>query len=240
MYGASAVDNRGHGDASLNGPPQNGSPQNGSPLDGPELDGPPQNGPPLDGPEPRRIDESGIRAAPARPGGGGNAGVRLDPADVSALYVEHSEALRRFVFGLVRDHQLAADVLQWTFVRTLERGHTAQEESRKAWLFRVAFNEAMRIRRRTAVGDRVVRSLAWGRPIVGQAADAALVRGETVQRVREALDGLPAEQQQIVRMRIYDEKTFVEIAAELAIPLGTALSRMRSALAKLRSGLRQH
>ena len=41
-------------------------------------------------------------------------------------------------------------------------------------------------------------------------------------------------------MRIYEEKTFAVIAQELDIPLGTALGRMRSALAKLRKILKSH
>ncbi len=36
-------------------------------------------------------------------------------------------------------------------------------------------------------------------------------------------------------MRVYEQKTFATISEELNIPLGTALGRMRSALAKLRS-----
>jgi RNA polymerase sigma-70 factor (ECF subfamily) len=35
-------------------------------------------------------------------------------------------------------------------------------------------------------------------------------------------------------MRIYENKSFAQIAGELRIPLGTALTRMRAALGKLR------
>jgi RNA polymerase sigma-70 factor (ECF subfamily) len=51
------------------------------------------------------------------------------------------------------------------------------------------------------------------------------------------LEELPAEQRQVVRMRIYEEKTFAIIAKELKIPIGTALGRMRSALQKLKAKL---
>jgi RNA polymerase sigma-70 factor, ECF subfamily len=53
--------------------------------------------------------------------------------------------------------------------------------------------------------------------------------------VRRALMELPSPQQQVVRMRIYEGKTFAVIAQELGIPLGTALGRMRTALQKLTS-----
>jgi RNA polymerase sigma factor (sigma-70 family) len=163
---------------------------------------------------------------------------RLDSALVAALYVEHSQELQRFLLGILRDSQLASDVLQATFVKLVERGHETKPETRKAWLFRVAYHEAMAYRRRQGVGDKVLRRVAWQAPACQTtAADVPLLQFESVQAVRQALDELPAEQRQIVRMRIYEEKTFAVIADELQIPLGTALGRMRAATIKLRATL---
>jgi RNA polymerase sigma-70 factor (ECF subfamily) len=53
------------------------------------------------------------------------------------------------------------------------------------------------------------------------------------------LASLRPEERQVVRMRIYEEKTFAAIANELKIPLGTALGRMRTALLKLRAKLKR-
>jgi len=162
---------------------------------------------------------------------------QLDPSQVAALYVQHGEELRRFLLGLLRDAQLAADVLQATFVKMVQKGHETQEKSRKAWLFRVAYHEAMAYRRREGVGDKVLRRVAWHSNGAGGPADEPLLRLEAVQSVREALEHLPPEQRQVVRMRIYEEKTFATIAKELKIPLGTALGRMRAAMIKLRARL---
>jgi RNA polymerase sigma factor (sigma-70 family) len=161
----------------------------------------------------------------------------LDPSVVAALYVEHGEELRRFLLGILRDAQLTSDVLQATFVKMAQKGHETQEDSRKAWLFRVAYHEAMAIRRRQGVGDKVLRRMAWHTSRAASAADEPLLRLEAVQSVREALEELPPEQRQVVRMRIYEEKTFATIAKELKIPLGTALGRMRAATIKLRAKL---
>lgn len=161
----------------------------------------------------------------------------LDTAVIAALYVEHGEELRRFLVGVLRDHQLAADVLQATFVKLVERGGETRAETRKSWLFRVAMNEALAVRRRDQVGQKVTRNVAWARPVAAQASDEPLIRIEAVEAVREALAGLPADQQRVVRMRIYEEKTFAEIARELGIPLGTALARMHAALGKMRAKL---
>jgi RNA polymerase sigma factor (sigma-70 family) len=163
----------------------------------------------------------------------------LDTAVVAALYVQHGEELRRFLLGILRDAQLTADVLQATFAKMVERGHETQEATRKAWLFRVAYHEAMAYRRREGVGDKVLRRVAWHANGVAGSSDEPLLRLEAVQSVRDALEELPPEQRQIVRMRIYDEKTFATIAKELKIPLGTALGRMRAAMQKLKIKLDQ-
>jgi RNA polymerase sigma factor (sigma-70 family) len=164
---------------------------------------------------------------------------KLESAMVASLYVDHGDELRRFLVGLVRDPQLAADVLQTTFAKLVERGHETQEETRKAWLFRVAYHEAMAVRRREGVGERVIRNVAHQTNQETGASDEPLVRSEMVASVRLALDSLPPEQRQVVRMRMYEEKTFAVIAKELKIPLGTALGRMRAALVKLRARLDQ-
>ncbi|MCA9119881.1 MAG: RNA polymerase sigma factor [Planctomycetaceae bacterium] len=160
---------------------------------------------------------------------------KLDSAVVAALFEQHSQELLRFLVGVLRDHQLANDALQAAFTKMVERGHETSEESRKAWLFRVAYNEALVVRRRQKTGKNVLERVAWSSDFYRDS--DPLVQNEEVERVRAAIEELQPEQQRIVRMRIYEEKTFAVIADELKIPLGTALGRMRTALAKLRNRL---
>src|SRR5438105_2950495 len=68
---------------------------------------------------------------------------RLEADAVAALYREYAEELRCFLLGVLCSLELANEVLQITFAKTVEQGHTAQAESVKGWLFRVAYNEAM-------------------------------------------------------------------------------------------------
>lgn len=159
---------------------------------------------------------------------------RLEPGVVAALFVKHAEELRRFLMGVVRNHELAADVLQITFAKAVELGHTAREESLKGWLFRVAFNEAIAQRRRLGVQSRANTELANRGLRESPTPESHLLRWENVEQVRAALEKLPAEQREVVRMRIYEDKKFIEIATELGLPLGTVLTRMQLALKKLR------
>ena len=170
---------------------------------------------------------------------------KIDPQVVAALYLEHADALRRFVAGVLGDAESAADVLHATFAKLVESGHTVREESHKSWLFSVAYHEALAIRRRRTVEATAARRIAadasahWENRNRHecQRAEQRLIRWETVEQVRRAIDRLPPEQQQIVRLRMVEQKKFIEIARELQLPLGTVLSRMQLALAKLRKSL---
>jgi RNA polymerase sigma-70 factor (ECF subfamily) len=163
--------------------------------------------------------------------------LRVDSARVAALYIEHADDLRRLLNGILRNSELAAEALQAAFVKAVEVGHTAKQETLKAWLFRVAVNEALVIKRRQKVDGEAIRRVAWSQSKNDSLPDDRLVRWETVEAVRLAMEGLPPEQRQVVRMRVYENKTFAVIANELGTPLSTVLSRMQLALRKLRGKL---
>lgn len=68
-------------------------------------------------------------------------------------------------------------------------------------------------------------------------AEAQLSGAEREIRVREALNLLPPDQQEVVRRSFFDEQPHSEIAEALNLPLGTVKSRLRLAFAKLRDRL---
>lgn len=154
------------------------------------------------------------------------------------MHALHAEELRRFLWGVVGEASLVQDIIQTTFRKLVEVGHETQVESRKAWLFQVAYREALAQRRRSATQKRVLENLQEDshRNNDGLLTDP-LVAQETVDSVRQAIEELSPELKQVLRMRIYEDKTFAEIAQELDIPLGTALGRMRNAMSKLRGKL---
>lgn len=172
------------------------------------------------------------------------AATRLSPAEVESLYAEFASDLLAFLQGVLRDPDLAREALQNTFRRVLEAGHTARVESRKGWLFKVSFHEAMALRRRGSQYERALRKYGEGGAAEPAATDdgsgpaVELVREEDVQRLRAALLHLPEDQREVVERRIHRDQTFAAIAADLGVPLGTVLTRMRLALQKLEKRLR--
>jgi RNA polymerase sigma-70 factor, ECF subfamily len=164
---------------------------------------------------------------------------RLAPEEIAALYSLHGEELRQFLRALLRDDSLAADALQTTYARLLERGHESSEGRRRSWLFQVAYREAMLLRRkaktRQNAQDRLVQN-ANAKP-VDDRPETRIDRQEQLARLRRAIDGLPETQRQVLELKIYEERTFREIAEQLGIPLGTALARLRAATLRLRRDL---
>jgi RNA polymerase sigma factor (sigma-70 family) len=163
-------------------------------------------------------------------------GQRLSAEVVQSLYSTHATEVFAFLLGVLRDADDARDVSQLTFRRLVEVGHTAAETTIKGWIFKVALREALTYRRQTSRQDRHLKqiSLEFGSSSPAGSLEDDLVRREDVTRLKQLLSQLPADQLNVVRQRIYEEKTFSTIANELDVPLGTVLTRMRLALEKLR------
>lgn len=162
----------------------------------------------------------------------------ISTEQIEAAYRQHSDALNRFLVGVLRDGDLVAEVLQTTFLVLMEKGDSVKDfDSVKSWLFRVAFNEAMLLKRHSAMTKRHMEKVAWRIEKVNnpQASPAAsMMSRERTEAVKRAIETLSDDQQLIVRKRIYEGLKFREIANSLDMPLGTVLARMHSSLKKLR------
>ncbi len=98
---------------------------------------------------------------------------------------------------------------------------------------RAAFDLARRETRRTAREERAAEAPEDRAPLF----DAALDGDERRDAIEAALRRLPAEQREVLTLKIWGELTFDEIARQLDIPANTAASRYRYALAALRREL---
>lgn len=161
---------------------------------------------------------------------------RLSSETVRTLYEAHAAELLAFLIGVLRDASAAQDVSQIAFRRLVEVGHTARDETMKGWIFKVALREALVYRRQNSLRDRHLKeySQQCAAATEPRSFDDILIKDETVTRLSQLLTELPADQQFVVRQRIYEDKTFAAIADELNVPLGTVLTRMRIALEKVR------
>jgi RNA polymerase sigma-70 factor (ECF subfamily) len=130
----------------------------------------------------------------------------------------------------------AEDVVQEAFVRFWKHQRNLPGEPMALLVTsarRAAFDLARRETRRAAREDRVAAEADDHGPIF----DAALDGDERRDAIEAALRRLPAEQREVLALKIWGELTFEAIARQLDIPPNTAASRYRYALAALRREL---
>jgi RNA polymerase sigma-70 factor (ECF subfamily) len=94
--------------------------------------------------------------------------------------------------------------------------------------------------RRELVRRRATVALESREPALADAADARLLERELRAAVRNAVRALPPAQREVVELRQQRGLTFQEIADRLGRPLGTVLTQMRAALARISPALENY
>jgi RNA polymerase sigma-70 factor (ECF subfamily) len=152
--------------------------------------------------------------------------------DAARLYEEHHVALHRYLFRLTGDTDLAADAVQETFARLLEK--PPRDERPRAWLFTVATNLVRawansRRRRRELLEYAGANAPAADGP---PQPDAAAHTNQVRQAVRSALDSLSVKERTVLLMR---EEGFShrEIAQAVGTTTGSVGTMIARALDKL-------
>jgi RNA polymerase sigma factor (sigma-70 family) len=168
-------------------------------------------------------------------------GLAAGDPDATAAFVER---FQRRVFGvahrIVNDSRLAEDVAQETFLRAWQRADAfdPRRGTVKAWLLTIARNlaiDTIRLRRMVIVDPAEIIERRDPDGDRGPA-DLALLSSET-ERLRSALADLPPEQCRALVLAAFYGRTAREIAETESIPLGTAKTRIRSAMIRLRAAL---
>jgi len=150
------------------------------------------------------------------------------------LLAEHAPALRNFLGARCRDADLTAELMQELAARLVAAAPRLRMNGNlRGYLFRIAASVWHDHLRRELVRRRAARFAQGAEPGGAPAADERLLEGELREAVGRAVAELPAAQQEVVRLRHERGLTFQQIADRLGRPLGTVLTQMRAALAKI-------
>jgi RNA polymerase sigma-70 factor, ECF subfamily len=155
------------------------------------------------------------------------------PADwLGVLYDRYADALYRYAMMILANPAAASDAVQQVFLGLARRpaGHVRSDER---YLRRAVRNEcysALRRRRR----DMTVSDA----PLL-EAVAATEEHPEDRLAIEAAIRTLPAEQREVLHLKVFEGLTFHEIADQLSEPINTVASRYRYAIEKLRERLGQ-
>ena len=168
---------------------------------------------------------------------------RGDVESLSALVRRHAVWMQAFLRGLLPTAEDAEDAFQETWVRVVKSADKYRGGKVKPYLAVVARSVAIdRLRQMGRLvsldaEDGEGASAAERLPDESPSPDERFESKATAEDVREAVRALPDGPRQVLLMRIEGELSFKEIASELGVPLGTALTWMRTATLKLKEML---
>lgn len=169
------------------------------------------------------------------------AGLANGDRDAAVTFVRRHQ---RRVFGLaltlLHDRDQADDVAQEAFLRVWRHAGAfdARRGSVTTWLLAITRNlaiDALRAARVRPVADDVLL------PMLASSGDLpadASVSADELRRVARALDAVPEEQRRALLLARLRGLTAAELAEQEGIPLGTAKTRIRTGLLRLRAELR--
>jgi len=172
-----------------------------------------------------------------------------DPAALAAVYDGYGRAVFALALRILGDPAGAEDVVHDVFLKLWGQPEQYRVErgSLRAWLLSVAHNRAIDLlrRRRVALSRMVTTDQDWEQVAREAARDTATdpedqaALAEEAAQVRWALDQIPGPQRRAIELAFFEGKTHGEISEELGEPLGTAKTRIRLGMRKLRTLLRE-
>ena len=155
--------------------------------------------------------------------------------DWKVCFSEAGPGLVLFARQFVRSVADAEDIVQEAFVRFWRKQHSINN---RALLFATVRSIALDLLRRDA---RRARREADALADADQAVEPHFDDlDESKRALAAAIDRLPAEQREVLVMKIWNDLTFADIASVLNISQNTAASRYRYALAALKKNLIAH
>lgn len=157
------------------------------------------------------------------------------------LVLRHKNKIFTTIYMIVKDHDLAEDLLQETYVKvvnTVKSGRYNEEGKFLPWVTRIAHNLAIdhfrKAKRYPTIvmedGSNVFNTLEFSEESI----ESRQIKEDTHTLLRELIKELPDAQREVLMMRHYMQMSFQEIAEVTDVSINTALGRMRYALINLR------
>ena len=180
-----------------------------------------------------------------------NAYINGEEKAFEALLMRHKDKIYRFIYMKVKDSALAQDIFQDTFIKvvnTLKAGNYNEEGKFLPWAMRIAHNLVIDFFRKNNKVKMVSESSSQREDfnifhtlkLEDENVQDEMTRVELESQMVELLEHLPDSQKEILKMRIFKEMSFKDIAELEDISINTALGRMRYALINLRKLIEKH
>jgi len=163
-----------------------------------------------------------------------------EPAGFASFYEETYPSVLRYLAHKTVDVQVALDLTGEAYAKAFEkrdrfRGSTREEAL--GWVWAIASNELKMYWRTLAVELSAVERVQLPREAADDTELARIDELLAAERdrgpLREALDELPTDQQDVIHMYVIEERDHAEIAQELAVSTDVVRARLSRGLRRL-------
>jgi RNA polymerase sigma factor (sigma-70 family) len=158
------------------------------------------------------------------------------------LLSRYKQRIYSFIFSKIKDAELADDIFQDTFIKvikTLKRGAYNEEGRFLSWVMRIAHNlivDHYRRKQRMPMYEShdTEKDVFYRVSEPSQNIEDMLIDTQIKEDLNALMLELPENQIEVLRMRLYQDMSFKEIAARTNVSINTSLGRMRYGLINLR------
>ncbi len=176
-----------------------------------------------------------------------NSYISGNEAALETLIKRHQSRIFGFIYSKVGDRDLADDIFQDTFIkviRTLKSNAYNEEGKFLPWVMRIAHNlivdhfrhnKKMPMYRETE--EFSIFSIMTDDSLT---IENKLISDQVTKDLRQLVEELPADQKEVLMMRLYQDMSFKEISEATGVSINTALGRMRYAVINLRKVIDKH
>ncbi len=165
-----------------------------------------------------------------------------DRAAADELVSRYYREIYAFVYRQLLHRENALDLTQDIFVRMLRSigSFEGKRSSLRTWLYRIAANRVIdHFRSSTHRHGKLTDPLEDVEPAAEGDFTLELERQEQVEEVLRLLEEFEPRAQQILRLKLFAERTFIEVAQSLEMPESTVKASYYASIRKIRSRLKE-
>lgn len=154
------------------------------------------------------------------------------------LFKAHYKALHAYANMILKDLDLAEEIVQNMFLRFWEKRELLSvETSIKAYLYKCIYNDSLNYLKHEKVKEKYHDFTKHSMSELSESAAAKVELGELQMNLRTALNELPEQCRTIFQLSRFEELKYREIAEQLGISVKTVENQMGKALKILRMKL---
>ena len=164
--------------------------------------------------------------------------INSDAAAFDEIYHKYSNKIYSFAYGLLKDHDLAIDLVQDVFVTLWnKRHHVDARLVFENYIFTITYNAIRKHFRKKNVEFKVKDYLLKNSPEVLENTDSSLIFEELLQLANKTIEKLPAKRKKVYKLSRQEDLSIKEIAGRLNISTRTAENHLAKALKFLKEEL---